>query len=70
MSQNVKISLRAARVNAGLNQKRAAEKLLIGMSTLQGYESGRSIPRWDIILRMQEVYDIDCGYLDIRQNYA
>lgn len=63
MKENVQISLRAARINAGLNQKEAADRLLIGMSTLQGYESGRRIPRWDLIQKMQEVYSIDCRYL-------
>lgn len=63
MDKNVKISLRAARINAGLNQKQAADLLLIGTSTLQGYESGRRMPRWDIIQRMQEVYGIQSSCL-------
>ncbi|MGI6403245.1 MAG: helix-turn-helix domain-containing protein [Oscillospiraceae bacterium] len=65
MNNCVKISLRAARINAGLNQKEAADRLLIGTSTLQGYESGRRIPRWDLIQKMQEVYNIDCQYLKL-----
>ncbi len=65
MDHNVKISLRAARINAGLNQTEAADLLLIGTSTLQGYESGRRIPRWDLIQKMQEVYSIDCRYLKL-----
>ncbi len=65
MNNDVKISLRAARINAGLSQKEAADRLLIGTSTLQGYESGRRIPRWDLIQKMQEVYNIDCRYLKL-----
>lgn len=65
MNQNMRISLRAARVNAGLSQKAAAELLRIGTSTLQGYENGRSIPRWDIIQRMQEVYGINSNLLQL-----
>ncbi|HHY53373.1 MAG TPA: helix-turn-helix transcriptional regulator [Clostridiales bacterium] len=65
MNNDVKISLRAARINAGLSQKEAADRLLIGTSTLQGYESGRRIPRWDLIQKMQEVYNIDCRHLKL-----
>lgn len=68
MNQNIQISLRAARVNAGLSQKVAAEQLRIGTSTLQGYENGRSIPRWDIIRRMQDIYGMDSRHFLIPEN--
>ena len=58
MSRIIKITLRSARINAGLNQKQAAHLLKIGVSTLQGYESGSRIPRWDMVLRIQKVYSI------------
>ena len=58
MIKNAKITLRAARVNIGLNQREAADKLLIGTSTLQGYESGKRQPRLDILWRMEELYGI------------
>ena len=58
MIVNAKISLRAARVNAGFTQKEAADRLLIGTSTLQGYESGKRQPRMDILGRMEGLYQI------------
>ena len=58
MITNAKISLRAARVNAGYTQKEAADKLLIGTSTLQGYESGKRQPRMDLLGRMEMLYGI------------
>jgi len=58
MVVNAKISLRAARVNAGFTQKQAADKLLIGTSTLQGYESGKRQPRMDLLGRMETLYGI------------
>ena len=58
MTINAKISLRAARVNAGYTQKKAADKLLIGTSTLQGYECGRRQPRMDMLGRMEALYGI------------
>lgn len=38
------ISLKAARVNAKLSQRKAAEMLGISVSTLQSYESGDTTP--------------------------
>ena len=58
MATNAKISLRAARVNAELTQAQAADKLLIGTSTLQGYESGKRQPRMDLLGRMEALYGI------------
>ena len=59
MTINAKISLRAARVNAALTQKEAADRLLIGTSTLQGYECGKRQPRMDILRRMESLYGIN-----------
>lgn len=69
MDNQVKITLRAARVNAGLNQTTAADLLRIGISTLQGYENGRRIPRWDIMQRMEQVYGIESRYLILPDEY-
>ncbi|MDR2909585.1 MAG: helix-turn-helix domain-containing protein [Oscillospiraceae bacterium] len=63
MINNVKVALRAARINAGLTQKQAAVLLRIGVSTLQGYESGRSMPRWDTALRLGSLYGMPCEIL-------
>ena len=59
MFTNAKISLRAARVNRGLSQKEAAIKLMIGTSTLQGYENGKHHPRLDTLRRMEQLYGIN-----------
>jgi len=67
LNTNIKISLRAARVNAGLSQKRAADLLLIGTSTLQGYESGKYQPRMDLLARMEQVYGIGIAHLRLGQ---
>ncbi|MCL2579306.1 MAG: helix-turn-helix transcriptional regulator [Oscillospiraceae bacterium] len=58
MITNAKITLRAARVNIGLSQKNAADKLLIGTSTLHGYESGKRQPRLNLLRRMEQLYGI------------
>jgi len=56
MILDAKVTLRAARVNAGLTQKEAADRLLIGTTTLQGYESGKRLPRMDMLGRMERLY--------------
>ena len=67
MFVDVKISLRAARVNAGLSQKEAADLLLIGISTLQGYEAGKRQPRLDTLGRMEQLYGIGMQHLRLEQ---
>ncbi len=59
----MKITLKAARVNAGLSQSEAAEKLGISMSTMNNYEKGATFPDVPTIKKMEEVYGI--GYDDI-----
>ena len=59
----MKVTLKAARVNAGLTQAAAAEKLGIGESTLQQWETGKRCPRAD---RMGEICDLyGCSTDDI-----
>lgn len=57
-----KISLKAARVNAGLTQKEAAEKLNISNKTLQNWEKHVTMPRTDKITSICDLYKIqyDC----------
>lgn len=57
------ITLKAARVNAGLNQKEAAERLNISESTLSKYESGKSFPDVPMIQNIEVLYKI--SYRDI-----
>lgn len=44
-----RITLRAARVNAGLKQKEAAKALGVSNKTLSNWENGLSIPKADKI---------------------
>lgn len=46
-----KITLAAARVNAGYSQKEAASRLKINERTLQNYESGANVPDWDMFIK-------------------
>ena len=55
---NMKISLAAARVNAGMYQRDAAKKLGITPETLRGYERGKQVPNWTTVKKMEEIYGI------------
>lgn len=53
-----KITIKAARVNAGLTQKQAAEKLGIAYQTLSKYESDPSDITLELLDKMSKVYGI------------
>lgn len=51
-----KISLAAARVNAGMTQKEAAKKLNVNVSTMQNWESGKTAPTVDKFIELCRLY--------------
>ena len=53
------MTLKAARVNAGLTQKEAARALGIGQQTLSNYENGVSYPDVPIIKRLEDLYGVE-----------
>lgn len=64
----VKLSLKAARINSGLNQSQAAEALGIGVDTLSRYERGLSYPNVEIIQKMENLYNIHYDNLNFLPN--
>jgi transcriptional regulator with XRE-family HTH domain len=58
-----KISLKAARVNAGMTQKHAAKMLSISEATLQNYENGITIPDWQTVEKIEEIYNYPKDYI-------
>ena len=54
----LKITLEAARVNAGYTQKDAAKNLRVSNKTVQNWESGRSYPSADKIAEICALYAI------------
>ena len=55
---NVKISLAAARVNAGFTQKQVCEALGISKTTLVNYEKGRTVPDLKIGSDLAKLYNM------------
>lgn len=67
----MKITLKAARVNAGIKQGDAAKLLGIASQTLTNYESGITYPNTDIISRMENLYSVkydDIIFLNRKSN--
>lgn len=58
----VKMSLAAARVNAGLSQKQAAQEMSISNKTLCNWENGRAYPNALQIAKLCALYGVpyDC----------
>lgn len=59
-----KITLAAARVNAGLDQKEAAAQLNISNTTLGKWEKGESFPTADKIPEICELYGVHYDHIN------
>lgn len=58
-----KITPAAARVNAGLSQSEAAKRINISKETLSNYENGRTVPDWDTVRKIEEVYEFSSDFI-------
>jgi transcriptional regulator with XRE-family HTH domain len=65
---SVKISLAAARVNAGLSQRKAAKLLGITPGTLRNYEHGKQVPSWTTVKEMERIYGISADNMIIEKH--
>ena len=59
-----KISLKAARVNAGFSQKEAAKTLGISNKTLCSWENGKTYPDQPMIEKICALYDVTYDMID------
>lgn len=65
------ITLKAARVNAGLTQKEAAERLGISRGTLASYEMYKTKPDIEMAKRIADLYGVPVdGIIFLRKNCA
>jgi len=58
-----KISLAAARVNAGLTQEEVAKAINKNKATIVSYEKGETIPTYDIVEKLEKLYGICKDYI-------
>lgn len=59
----VRLTLKAARVNAGYSQKEAAERLGVSNKTLCSWETGGSVPKIDRVDAMCALYGVSYDHL-------
>lgn len=57
------ITLKSARVNKGLTQVEAANRIGITVDTLSNYERGKSFPDVLVIKKIEEVYEVSYNNL-------
>lgn len=63
MEKKLRISLAAARVNAGLSQEDVAKSLNVGKQTIVSWEKGTSEPKISQALRLSELYHMPIDYI-------
>lgn len=58
MSEKIRISLEAARVNAKMNQAQAAQALGVSVATIVKWEKGITFPSVDKAFELSSLYSI------------
>jgi len=59
-----KITLAAARVNAGYTQEEVATILKVALSTIRNWESGRTLPKQPMIEKLCALYGVPYDYIN------
>ncbi len=62
----MKVSLKAARVNAGLTQKEVADKLEVSKYTIINWEQGKYKIDRRTLIALAFIYNIDIKFLNIK----
>ena len=63
MNYPAKISLAAARVNAGMLQEVAAIKLHVTAETLRSWEKGNTVPGYDKFMEICKLYQYPADFI-------
>ena len=58
-----KISLAAARVNAGMLQEVAAARLHVDTATLRSWEKGNTVPNYDKFMALCKLYKYPADFI-------
>lgn len=65
--EGLRISLRAARVNANLTLTQAADLIGVTRTTLSNWERGKTEPKSSQIERMSQIYQVPAAYFFINE---
>lgn len=67
----MRVTLEAARRNAGFSQKEAAKELNISRDSLRFYEQYKKSPRIDLAIKMAQLYRCTlCDIIFLKENIA
>ncbi len=58
-----RITLAAARVNAGFTQREVAERMLVTANTVNNWENGKATPSIVVARRLADLYGLDLDYI-------
>lgn len=58
MSESIRISLKAARVNAGITMDEACKALKVSKTTILNWEKGYTFPSVDKAIELSELYKL------------
>lgn len=70
MNEPFRISIKAARVNAGYSLDQASDLLNIKKRTLINYENGTSVPTWDALDKISKCYEVPIDNLRLSKSRA
>ena len=65
-----RISLEAARVNAGISQKEAAKRLGINVGTLSNWERGQTFPSVEEFKALCDLYGCPSDLIFLRKKFT
>lgn len=63
ITEQIAKRIKEARLNQGMTGKEAAGKLGIAASTLSQYESGKSEPSFEMVIKISKLYNSNIDYL-------
>lgn len=61
--ENIKISISAARVNSGLNQRQFANEIGVSLATITNWEKGKTEPDTSQLRRISQLSGIPMDYI-------
>lgn len=64
MTQTIRMTLEAARVNAGLTQKDVCKALDISLTTIWMWERGDRVPPVDKAIKLAELYGVPMEFIN------
>lgn len=66
----IKLTLKACRVNAGFNQKEIAEQLNKTKETIISWEKGKTIPGGDDLQKLAKIYGVPSDFIFLGDELA